>query len=72
VPKLARKTLPAAKRALTKGRCRLGRVTRAFNPKVKKGLVVKQGRRAGARLANGTKVPLTLSLGPRRQAPKSP
>jgi beta-lactam-binding protein with PASTA domain len=64
VPKLVKKTLPAAKKALTKGRCRLGKVTTAPSPKVKKGLVLKQGKRPGAKLANGTKVPVTLSRGP--------
>jgi beta-lactam-binding protein with PASTA domain len=64
VPKLAKKTLPAAKKALVKGRCKLGKVTKAFSPTVKKGLVVKQGKRAGARLANGAPVPVTLSKGP--------
>jgi beta-lactam-binding protein with PASTA domain len=65
VPKLAGKTLPLAKKALVKGRCKVGKVTKAFSPKVRQGRIVKQGKRAGARLANGTKVPVTLSKGPR-------
>jgi beta-lactam-binding protein with PASTA domain len=64
VPKLANKTLPVAKKALVKGRCKLGKVTKAFSPKIKKGRIVKQGKRAGAKLANGAKVPVTLSKGP--------
>jgi beta-lactam-binding protein with PASTA domain len=67
VPKLAKKSLPAAKKALTKGRCKLGKVTKAFSPKVKKGLVLKQGKRPGTKLANGAKVPVTLSKGPTRK-----
>ena len=65
VPRLANKALPVAKKALVKGRCRLGKVTNAYSPKVRKGRIVKQGKRAGARLANGTKVPVTVSKGPR-------
>jgi beta-lactam-binding protein with PASTA domain len=61
------KTLPAAKRALAKGRCRLGKVTSAYSAKVKKGLVLKQGKRPGLKLANGWRVPVTLSKGPRRK-----
>jgi beta-lactam-binding protein with PASTA domain len=68
VPRLAKKTLPAAKKALTKGRCKLGKLTRAHSPKVKKGLVLKQGKRPGTKLANGAKVPVTLSKGPRPKA----
>jgi hypothetical protein len=66
VPKLAKKTLPAAKKAITKGKCRLGKVTKAFSPKVKKGLVLKQKPRPGLKLANGARISLTLSKGPKR------
>jgi beta-lactam-binding protein with PASTA domain len=69
VPKLANKTLAVARKALVTRRCRLGKVTRAFSPRVKKGRIVKQGRRAGARLANGTRVAVTVSKG--RKLPKT-
>jgi beta-lactam-binding protein with PASTA domain len=42
----------------------LGKLTKAFSPKVKKGLVLKQGKRPGLKLANGAQVPVTLSKGP--------
>ena len=61
-----KKTLPAAKKALVKGRCRLGKITNVFSPKLKKGLVIKQGRRPGVKLANGTRIALTVSKGPKR------
>lgn len=60
-----KKTLPAAKKALVKARCRPGKVTNLFSPKLKKGLVIKQGRRPGLKLANGTRIALTLSKGPK-------
>jgi hypothetical protein len=63
VPKLAKKTLPAAKKALTKARCTLGKVTRAWSPKLKKGLVIAQKPRPGIRLANRGRVAVTLSKG---------
>jgi beta-lactam-binding protein with PASTA domain len=66
VPKLAKKTLPAARKALVRGRCRLGKVTNAFSPKVKKGLVVKQKQRPGLKLANGARIAVTVSKGPKR------
>ncbi len=66
MPKLARKTLPAARKALVKGKCRLGKVTKQFSPKVKRGLVLKQKPKPGLKLANGAKISLTLSNGPKR------
>ena len=41
-------------------------MTRAFSPRVKKGLVLKQGKRPGTKLTNGFRVTITLSKGPRR------
>ena len=66
VPKLAKKTLPAARTALTKANCRLGKVTKEFSAKVKKGLVVRQKRKPGLRLANRARIAVALSKGPRR------
>jgi beta-lactam-binding protein with PASTA domain len=67
VPKLLGKTLGRARRLLAARHCRLGRVGRAYSSKVRKGRIVKQSQRAGARLARGAKVNVTLSRGPRRK-----
>jgi subtilisin family serine protease len=66
VPKMRGKTVTQARRLLTTRRCRLGRVGRAYSRRVKKGKVVSQGRRPGARLARGTKVNVVVSRGRRR------
>jgi uncharacterized delta-60 repeat protein len=63
VPKLKGKTLRAAKLALTKAHCSVGKVTRAFSAKVKKGRVLSQKPKPGTRLPAGSKVRLTLSKG---------
>ena len=66
VPKLAGKTLAQAKAALTKANCRLGKVTKAYSAKVKKGRVIKQSPGVGRTLAKGAKVNVVLSRGKRR------
>jgi uncharacterized delta-60 repeat protein len=63
VPKLKGKTLRAAKRALTKAHCSVGKVTRVFSAKVKKGRVLSQKPKPGTKLNAGSKVRLTLSKG---------
>jgi hypothetical protein len=65
VPSLKGKTLPATRTALTKANCALGKVTKAYSPRVKKGRVIKQAPAAGRVLAKGAKVNVTLSKGPR-------
>jgi hypothetical protein len=67
VPNVRGKTLTQARRVLAARRCRLGRVTRAFSAKVKRGRVVAQHRRPGARLPRNTQVSVTLSKGKRRK-----
>lgn len=64
VPRLAGKTLAAARTALARSRCAVGRVTRRRS-KVRKGRVIAQSRRPGTRLARGTRIALTLSRGRR-------
>jgi PASTA domain len=64
VPRLAGKTLAAARTALARSRCALGRVTRRRS-RVRRGRVVAQSRRPGTRLARGTRIGLTLSRGRR-------
>lgn len=66
VPKVLGKTLTKAKAAIKKGRCRTGKVTRAYSKRMKKGRVLAQRPKAGKRLVNGAKVNLVLSRGKRR------
>jgi subtilisin family serine protease len=67
VPKLKGKTVVAARKALKARRCALGRVKRAYSAKVKKGRIVSQTKRPGARLKRGTKVGVVVSRGARRK-----
>lgn len=63
VPRLKGATVAAARRRLTRTRCKLGRVRRAKSRKVKKGRVIKQTPRPGARLPEGGKVNVVVSRG---------
>ncbi|HJR01551.1 MAG TPA: PASTA domain-containing protein, partial [Methylomirabilota bacterium] len=63
VPRLKGKTLKAARKALRRAHCALGKVRRAYSSKVKRGRVVAQKPRPGARRRAGAKVALTLSRG---------
>jgi serine/threonine-protein kinase len=63
VPKVVGKSLAAAKTALAKKGCRTGKVGRAYSSKVTKGRVISQNRRAGRKIAAGSKVNLVLSRG---------
>jgi hypothetical protein len=65
VPRLAGKTLAAAKAALATAHCALGRVTRAYSAKVRKGRVIKSSPAAARVLGNGAKVNIVLSRGKR-------
>jgi hypothetical protein len=64
VPRLVGDSLTAARRALDKGHCRLGKVTR---PRTHRGalVVARQGARGGRKLARGAKV--AVMLGPMRR-----
>jgi beta-lactam-binding protein with PASTA domain len=66
VPKVKGKKLPAAKLAITKAHCSVGKVTRTFSKSVKKGRVISQGRKPGTTLAAGSKVNLKVSKGKKR------
>jgi beta-lactam-binding protein with PASTA domain len=66
VPKVKGRTLPQARTLLKSKRCTLGRVRRAYSPKVKKGKIISQGRQPGVRLARGTRVSVLISRGRRR------
>jgi hypothetical protein len=63
VPKVKGKTLGAAKSALRNAHCSLGKVTKAYSAKVKKGRVISQRPAPGTTMANGSKVKLTVSKG---------
>ena len=63
VPRLKGKTLRAAKRTLTKAHCSVGKLSRAFSAKVKKGRVIASKPRPGRKLAQGTKIRLQVSKG---------
>jgi beta-lactam-binding protein with PASTA domain len=57
------KTLAVAQSLLTKAHCGLGTVTRKYAPYAK-GMVIRQSLAFGAMRAVGTKIQLTVSLGP--------
>jgi uncharacterized delta-60 repeat protein len=66
VPKAKGKGLRAAKRAVIKAHCTVGKVKKAFSAKVKKGRVIAQSAKPGKKLAPGAKIRLTVSKGKRR------
>jgi uncharacterized delta-60 repeat protein len=63
VPKVKGKTVRAAKRAIGKAHCSLGRVTRAFSANVRKGRVISQKPKPGAKRPAGSKVSVKVSKG---------
>ena len=63
VPNVRGKTLRIARRTVSRGRCRVGRVTRKLSTRMKKGRVISQSRRPGLRLPVGSRVNLILSKG---------
>jgi hypothetical protein len=66
VPMVRGKLLRNAQAAIRRGRCRVGRIRTTFSSRVRAGRVVAQTPRAGARLAVGAGVHLTISKGKRR------
>ena len=67
VPNVKGKTLARARRLLASKRCALGRVTRGYSQKVRKGRVISQRPSVGRRLPRGTKVHVKVSRGRRPQ-----
>jgi beta-lactam-binding protein with PASTA domain len=63
VPKVKGKALGAAKAAISRAHCKVGKVTKAYSVKVKSGRVISQSPAAGKHLANGAKVSLVISRG---------
>jgi uncharacterized delta-60 repeat protein len=66
VPNVKRKTLAAAKRAITRAGCSPGKVRKAVSRKVARGRVISQRPAARASVVAGTKVSLVVSRGRRR------
>ena len=66
VPRLRGMTIAAARRALVRRNCRLGKVTRAYSARVRFGRVSLQRPAAGRRLVRGAKVSVVVSRGRRR------
>jgi uncharacterized repeat protein (TIGR01451 family) len=62
VPRVVRRTLAAARTAIRRAGCRVGRVRRARS-RARSGRVIRQSPRAGLRRARGTRVNLTVSRG---------
>jgi subtilisin family serine protease len=67
VPRLRGLTLIGAKRALVKRGCALGRISRTYSRRVRRGRIVAQRPRPGLRLRRGAKVAVELSRGRRRR-----
>lgn len=63
VPKVKGKRLRAAKQAIRRAHCSVGKVTRAFSASVKKGRVISQKPKPGKKLAARSKVKLKVSKG---------
>jgi serine/threonine-protein kinase len=63
VPALAGKTQAAAKKALKKANCTVGKVTKKSSPKLAKGKVISSSPKKGTTKKAGSKVKLTVSNG---------
>jgi beta-lactam-binding protein with PASTA domain len=67
VPKVVGMTLKKAKTRIVKAHCRVGRVTRRFSTLKERGKVLAQSPRRGRKLANGSRVNLTVGKGSKRR-----
>jgi hypothetical protein len=65
VPNVKGKTVARARRLLASRRCALGRVTKGYSQKIRKGRVISQRPSVGRRLPRGTKVHVKVSRGRR-------
>src|SRR6266511_2660510 len=63
VPKVKGKKLRAAKSAIKRGHCAVGKVTKAFSSRVRKGRVISQKPKPGVTRPAGSKVKLKVSKG---------
>jgi V8-like Glu-specific endopeptidase len=67
VPRLTGKRIVAARLALTRANCRLGRVMRRYSTSIAAGRVIRQQPAAGRRLARSTRVSVVLSRGKKKR-----
>ncbi|HXQ89001.1 MAG TPA: PASTA domain-containing protein [Solirubrobacterales bacterium] len=65
VPKLKKRSVKGAKKALRKANCKPGKVKHRFNGKVKEGKVIRGGKSRGKLLPAGSKVKVIVSDGPK-------
>ncbi len=65
VPNVRKRRVKGAKKALRAANCKPGKVSRRHNSTVKKGRVIRTGKRRGKVLPAGSKVKLTVSSGPK-------
>jgi uncharacterized repeat protein (TIGR01451 family) len=65
VPKLKKRSLKRAKKALRKANCKPGKVSRRFSGKIKEDKVVRSGKGARKVLPAGSKIKLVVSRGPK-------
>jgi PASTA domain len=63
VPNVRSKKLRAARSAITKAHCRVGKVRRKASKRIKRGRVISQSPKAGTKLPNRGKVNLVVSRG---------
>jgi PASTA domain len=66
VPKVAGLTLKKARARIVRAHCRVGKVTKTFSTRRKKGRVLSQKPKPGRLLAAGARVNLVVGKGPRR------
>jgi uncharacterized repeat protein (TIGR01451 family) len=67
VPKVVGQTFKAAKRKIVAAHCKVGKVKHAASTRVPRGTVSAQSPKAGKKLAGGSKVNVTVSLGRARK-----
>ena len=65
VPNVKKRTLPAAKRAIGRANCRVGKIRRAYSKIVKRGRVISERPKPYTVLPSGAKVDLVVSRGRR-------
>jgi beta-lactam-binding protein with PASTA domain len=66
VPKVVGLRLKKARGRIVRAHCRVGKVTKKFSTRRKKGRVLSQKPKPGKRLAAGARVKLVVGKGPRR------
>jgi uncharacterized delta-60 repeat protein len=66
VPKVKGKTLKQAKKKIRAAHCRVGKVTKAYSKKVKKGRVISQKPKPGVTKPAGAKVAIKVSKGKKK------